>query len=274
MTTKKEDVMKIQGFLRVLIVATAIPAAAAFAQGNIYQATLQEPNPATAEVSTDELKLILQTGSAVVFDARPFMEFAVSHIPGAVNVAPKPGLPASLYTSYVAEVGRLLSNNTHQSIVLYCNGPFCGKSKRLATDLLAAGYTNVRRYQLGMPIWRALVGIAQIEPAGVEYVFRQDRTAWFVDARSHDEYAAGSLRRSRNIPLADVTAAKDDGRLPIEDHNTRIVVFGNNGAQARAVAASLASNAFANVTYFDGTFNDVVDLLQVTVEHPTVDPQP
>ena len=86
--------MRIQRFLRVLVMAAALPAAAAFAQGNIYQATLQEPNPATPEVSTDELKLILQTGSAVVFDARPFMEFAVSHIPGALNVAPKPGLPA------------------------------------------------------------------------------------------------------------------------------------------------------------------------------------
>jgi hypothetical protein len=29
-------------------------------------------------------------------------------------------------------------------------GPFCGKSKRLAEELLEAGYTNVRRYQLGM----------------------------------------------------------------------------------------------------------------------------
>src|SRR2546428_13919021 len=111
MTTKKEDVMRIQRFLRVLVIVTAIPAAAAFAQGNIYSATLQEQNPATAEVSTDELKLILQTGSAVVLDARPFMEFAVSHIPGALNVALKPGLPASLYTSDVAEVGRLLSDN-------------------------------------------------------------------------------------------------------------------------------------------------------------------
>ena len=42
--------------------------------------------------------------------------------------------------------------------MLYCNGPYCGKSKRLSADLAAAGYTNVRRYQLGIPIWRALGG--------------------------------------------------------------------------------------------------------------------
>ena len=159
-------------------------------------------------------------------------------------------------------------------MVLYCNGPFCGKSKRLATDLLAAGYSSVRRYQLGMPVWRALVGVAQIEPAGVEYVFFHDKTAWFVDARSHEEFAAGTLRHSRNIPLADVTAAKDDGRLPMEDHNTRIVVFGNDGPQARAVTASLASNAFANVTFFSGSLDDIVELLQITRERPDIDPKP
>lgn len=41
------------------------------------------------------------------------------------------------------------------------------------------------------------------------------------------------------------------------DHNTRIIVFGENGAQARAVAASLAKNAFANVTFFDGTVDQL-----------------
>ena len=255
--------------LSATILTAALSVATAAAQGNVYQATLQEPNPATSEVSTDELKLILQTGSAVVFDARPTMEYAVSHIPGALNVAQKPGLPALLYTSDVAEIGRLLSDNKNQSIVLYCNGPFCGKSKRLATDLLAGGYKNVRRYQLGMPVWRALVGIAQIELDGIEYVYRNDRTAWFVDARSAAEFRSGSLRGAHNIPLSDVLAAKDDGRLPMEDHNTRLIVIGKDGEQARSVAASIASNAFANVTFFDGKIDDVVELTLTPREKPS-----
>ena len=263
--------MRIQRAMAFTFIVIALTAGTALAQGNIYQATLQEQNPATAEVSTDELKLILQTGSAVVFDARPFMEFAVSHIPGAVNVAPKPGLPASQYTSDVAEVGRLLSGNTQQSIVLYCNGPFCGKSKRLATDLLAASYKNVRRYQLGIPTWRALVGLTQIEPAGAEHVYSRDMTSWWVDARSHDDFGQGTLRRAHNIPLGDVLAAKDDGRLPMEDHNTRIVVFGATGDQARAVAASIAANAFHNVAFFDGSSDSLIDLLNKNVNRGIID---
>src|SRR5262245_18415435 len=63
---------------------------------DIERATLARPGR-TPEVSTEELRRILAERSATVFDARPFMEFAIGHIPGALNVAAKPGQPMSLY---------------------------------------------------------------------------------------------------------------------------------------------------------------------------------
>jgi rhodanese-related sulfurtransferase len=234
------------------------PATSALAQvASIFQTTLNEPNQKTAEVSTDELRQILADQSAVVFDSRPHMEYAVSHIPGALNVSAKPGVPMSIYISDVAEIQRLVPD-TASPIVLYCNGPFCGKSKRLAEELVEAGYSNVRRYQLGAPTWRALVGIMEIELDGVRYVRDGDRTAVFVDARPAAAFQVGSLQGARNIPLEDVVKAKDDGRLPMEDHNTRIVVFGADTAQARAVTTELAKNAFHNVAYYAGTLDDLV----------------
>src|SRR5262245_52836387 len=122
----------------------------------IAQATLEEPNQRTLEVSTDELRGILAERSAVVFDARPPKEYAISHIPGAVNVSGKPGRPMSQYVPDADEIARALGGNKESPIVLYCSGPFCGRSKRLSEELLAAGFTNVRRYQLGIPVWRAL----------------------------------------------------------------------------------------------------------------------
>jgi rhodanese-related sulfurtransferase len=223
---------------------------------SIFQATLMEQNQKTVEVSTDELKQILASGSAHVFDARPPMEYAVSHIPGARNVAQKPGTPTSLYISDVAEIGRLVPSKD-AAIVLYCNGPFCGKSKRLAEELLDAGYTNVRRYQLGAPTWRALVGTMQIEAEGARYVYEGDKTAVWFDARSAEAFAAGSLASARHLPKADVTKAKDDGRLPMDDHNTRIIVFGASSAEARATAEEIAKNAFHNVSFFDGAFAEL-----------------
>mgnify|MGYP000969141527 CR=1 FL=1 len=234
--------------------------------GSVFQATLMEANQKTQEVSTEELRQILKDGSATVFDARPHLEFATSHIPGALNVSAKPGVPMSVYVSDVNEIGRLVPDKA-TPLVLYCNGPFCGKSKRLGEDLLADGYTNVRRYQLGAPTWRALVGVMQIEMDGVRYVRDGDRTAVWVDARAKEEFQAGTLTGARNIPAAEVVAAKDDGRLPIEDHNTRIIVFGASKEQAVAATTEIAKNAFHNVSYFAGTLDDLMAGLG---ESPTV----
>jgi len=54
--------------------------------------------------------------------------------------------------------------------------------------------------------------------------------------------------------VGEVKRAKDDGRLPMEDHNTRIVVFGEDARTAHYVAEALAREAFHNVSYFAGTF--------------------
>lgn len=228
---------------------------------NIQQATLMEPDQKTPELSTEELRKIMAEKSATVFDARPFNEYAVSHIPGAVNVSAKPETSISLYVSDIAEIGRVIQDNKAAPIVLYCNGPFCGKSKRLAEELLTAGYTNVRRYQLGMPVWRALGGITEIEAEGVHYVREMDQTAVWIDARDAEEFTANPIPHARNLPLSgvkpgkdvgEVKKAKDDGRLPMDDHNTRIIVFGRDGAQAKAVAEAIAREAFHNVSYFAG----------------------
>jgi rhodanese-related sulfurtransferase len=245
------------GCLAVVASTAFIGLAHAQPAPDILKATLAQPQEKTAEVSTDELRRILAEGSATVFDARPHLEFAISHIPGAVNVAPKAGVPMSLYVSDVAEIGRILQDRKDAAIVLYCNGPFCGKSKRLAEELTGAGYTNVRRYQLGAPVWRALVGVMQIEPDGIRYVREGDRTAVFYDVRSADEFKAGSISGARHLPKEEIGKAKDDGRLPMEDHNTRIIVLGKDAAQARAAAEELAKNAFHNVSFYGGSVADL-----------------
>ena len=238
----------------IILLAVATSAVAQ----TVFDTTLGEANQKTAEVSTQELRHIMKSGDAVLLDARPPMEYAISHIPGALNVSPQPGRPAHLYISDVAEVGRLLGEAKEKAVVLYCNGPFCGKTKRLGAELLGAGYTNVRRYQLGAPSWRALAGEAmQTELAALRYIAR-DQTAVWIDAREPAAFKTGTVRGARNIapsglrPGKDqgvMKQAKDDGRLPMEDHNTRIIVFGSNATDARAVANAIASEAFHNVSF-------------------------
>ena len=229
----------------------------------VRQAVFAKPGSGVTEVSTEELEKIIKDQSALVLDTRPHLEWSISHIPGALNVAPKPGVPKALYTSDVKEIGQLVDGDKSQPLVLYCNGPFCGKSKRVADESLRAGYTNVRRYQLGAPVWRALVGVMVIEPDGARHVFQNDQSAVWIDVRDPSMFQEGSILSARNLPqskvlpgkdVGEVFAAKNDGRLPMDDHNTRIIVFGQNSGQANDVAEALAREAFHNVTYFSGTY--------------------
>ena len=254
---------RIRSALAALVMTLAAPASAQ----SVFEATLAEQDQKSAEVSTAELEAIVDNNSAVLLDARPPLEYAVSHIPGALNVAPQPGRPAHLYVSDVAEIGRLLEGAKDRALVLYCNGPFCGKTKRLAAELIEAGYTGVRRYQLGAPGWRTLSGRAmQTELAAVPYI-RGDRTAVWIDARQPTAFAASTLPDARNIPASGLRPgkdqgvmkqAKDDGRLPMDDHNTRIVVFGDDARATRAVADAIASEAFHNVSFVAAPLREVL----------------
>jgi rhodanese-related sulfurtransferase len=259
------------GQLAVLLLSLAAGPAVAQAQPSVYEGVLGTAGASTPEVSTQELKRILAERSAAVLDARPFAEFALSHIPGALNVAAKPGVSKSMYVSDVAEIGRLVAGDKERALVLYCNGPHCGKSSRLADELLAAGHTNVRRYQLGIPVWRALGGVTVTEAEALKHVAANDRTAVFIDVREPAAFAGGSLAGARNLPrsgvlegkdVGEVRKAKDDGRLPMEDHNTRVIVVGKDAADARHVAEAIAREAFHNVSYFAGPFAEAAAALR------------
>lgn len=236
-----------------------------FGQPAVHMQVQEQPVPASAEVSTEQFRRILAQEQAIVLDTRPHLEYAISHIPGALNVAARPGIPMSMYESDVAEVSRLVGGDLKRELVLYCNGPLCPKSKRLSGELEAAGFKNVRRYQLGIPVWRAFGGVTVIEADGLRHVLSLDRTAVVIDVREADAFKRGTLPRARNVPrsvvlkgrdVGELRKAKDDGRLPMTDHNTRIIVVGRTAGDARFVAQAIAYEAFHNVAYFPGTFEE------------------
>ncbi len=217
------------------------------------------------EVSTEELQRILVEDRILVLDTRPHLEYSISHIPGAHNVAARAGVPPSIYVSDVAEVSRLVGGDLDRELVLYCNGPFCPKSQRLSDELAAAGHRHIRRYRLGIPVWRAFGGVTVIETDGLRHVLARDRTAVVIDVRDVEAFSLGSIPTARNLPrsevlegrdVGEIRKAKDDGRLPMQDHNTRIIVIGRTAGEARFVAEALTHEAFHNVAYFPGTFEE------------------
>jgi hypothetical protein len=76
------------------------------------------------------------------------------------------------------------------------------------------------------------------------------------------------VQGAKNIPrplvlqgkdVGELKKAKDDGRLPMTDHNTRIIVFADSPEDARFVADQIAREAFHNVSYFPGTIQQLQD---------------
>ena len=88
----------------------------------------------------------------------------------------------------------------------------------------------MKRYQLGLPVWRAFANTVQTDMLGFKYIYSGDKTAVFVDGRSRDEFQGGT------VPEA---------------------VFADKPEKARTVAEEIAQKAFWNSSHFGGTFDEL-----------------
>jgi rhodanese-related sulfurtransferase/DNA-binding transcriptional ArsR family regulator len=93
-------------------------------------------------VSREDLLARLREGLVTVLDVRPEDEFALGHLPGAVNV------PLAALQRRLAELPR------EREIVAYCRGPYCVLAFE-AVAALRAGGLRARRLIDGFPEWRA-----------------------------------------------------------------------------------------------------------------------
>mgnify|MGYP001301600707 CR=1 FL=1 len=93
-------------------------------------------------VSRRELRQRMKAGTVTVVDVRPAEEFAMGHVPGAINIPP-------------SELNRRLADLPRsKEVVAYCRGPYCVFAFEAVAALRKAGY-KARRLEDGMPHWRA-----------------------------------------------------------------------------------------------------------------------
>lgn len=248
--------------LAVALVAIAAwiacaPALASKARPSVYETTMEEQGQKTPELATDELKGLLAKGGALLFDARPAEEYAIAHIPGSLILDEK-------------QLGRFTQSfpDRGTNIIVYSNGPFCDRAKLRSEDLQRLGYTKISRYQLGLPVWRALGNTAETSLQGFRQVARESSTV-IVDARSRAQYAAGTVPGAQAILAGEVSRAEKDRRLRYLDHSTRVIVFGNSAGEARAVADELARNAYSNASYFGGAYTELKQAKFFTERKPS-----
>jgi rhodanese-related sulfurtransferase/DNA-binding transcriptional ArsR family regulator len=93
-------------------------------------------------VSRAELLERSRAGTVTILDVRPEDEFALGHLPGALNIPLR---------ELEARLGEL---HPKQEVVAYCRGPYCVLSYEAVAKLRARGF-KVRRLEDGLPEWRA-----------------------------------------------------------------------------------------------------------------------
>lgn len=99
-------------------------------------------------VSREELLKRSRVGTVTILDVRPEDEFALGHLPDALNI------PLRELES------RLSDLDPKQEVVAYCRGPYCVLSYEAVAQLRACGF-KARRLEDGLPEWRA-AGLAVV----------------------------------------------------------------------------------------------------------------
>lgn len=100
------------------------------------------PAAGLERMSCSELVDRLREGEVTLLDVRPPEEFALGHLPGAINI-PLEALEA-----------RLAELPAGRHVVAYCRGPYCVLSAEAVRSLTARGISAVRLSE-GFPEWKA-----------------------------------------------------------------------------------------------------------------------
>lgn len=196
----------------------------------------------------------------MILDARTYASYFDAHIPGAIFVD----------DNEFAKYQSIISKDKNADIVVYCGGFFCHKSHHFAELLVADGYTNVKVFAGGMPVWKAAglptFGIASsdggfdvsagkvdrsLTPAAFEEKLKGPNVV-VLDVRSEGERAGGAIPDSIHIPDSEINADPKAiaGKLPT-DKNTTILIHCASGARAAGVVEKIAELGYENALYLN-----------------------
>lgn len=96
-------------------------------------------------IGRDDLRALLDTGQVTLIEALPAAHYDAGHLPGAGNV------PGEL----TADLAARLAPDRSATVVVYCCGPGCSRSRVTAAAFVRLGYTDVRVYPGGKGDWAA-----------------------------------------------------------------------------------------------------------------------
>jgi rhodanese-related sulfurtransferase len=186
-----------------------------------------------------------------LIDTRNDFEYSIGHIPGSIN-----------FTGHTADSIVKFYPEKDRGIILYCSGLYSSESKNIRSKLADKGYKNIKIFQPGLPFWKATGNPAAVNDQGVNYIFYNDRTALFIDARDARSFSFGSLPDAINI-----IPGNNSERLSGINKSTAIIVFSDEIKTSMLLADQLCKQAFFNTSYYEGKFDNLLNALSIQRTH-------
>lgn len=200
----------------------------------------------------------------LLIDARSYKTYFEEHIPNSIQADDLVFLQKYLSA---------MPSNKNTEIIIYCGGFSCHKSHSIAHDLANDGYTNVKVFAGGMPVWKenklptfgmkGVGGEFNVSEGKVNRALTPEQFtdkisvgATVLDVRTYDERSHGSIPDSINIPDSEIHADPQAivDRLP-PDKNTMIVIHCASGARAAGVVDKIVDLGYTNTYYLNNAIH-------------------
>lgn len=116
------------------------------------------PAPAEpSEVTLEQLRALVDSGAALIVDARPRVFWRIGHIPGAISV------PHDDFDRGLAALQPHLASESNKQVVVYCEGGDCHDGITVASRLRALGINEVQLFRGGWEAWESARPPVQVE---------------------------------------------------------------------------------------------------------------
>ncbi|MBC7411463.1 MAG: MBL fold metallo-hydrolase [Bacteroidia bacterium] len=200
-------------------------------------------NRGNKPLSADELTLILEITDAIVLDTRTPAEFALGHIPRAINIG--------ITGDFAPWVGALIHDTTQPIVLITTHDKLNESIIRLAR----VGFDNVLGHlENGFDTWKN----ADKETDTVNRIsaaqFEQEYTANspVLDVRKDGEYATEHIATAQHLTLSDI-----NNWFAQVDNNTTNYIHCAGGYRSMIAASILKARGVHNFKEVDGGYNAI-----------------
>jgi rhodanese-related sulfurtransferase len=205
------------------------------------------------EIGIQELVGIMTGGQPYhLFDARPGKRFGAAHVPGAQSAFPK---DADFLDRLPADRGALL--------VFYCGGPTCPYTGVAIDKAKAAGYTNLKGFQAGLPGWKKAKLPVHAEAGWLAK--NLDPQHVVLDVRDRAQSAQAHIPGAVALPTAELQGMtrqfierQQVAELPgLSDQRAPVIVYAESHSAPAVLLAykELRSWGYGNTTVLAGGFD-------------------